>query len=157
MANQNKKPSPIPEGRTHATPYLIIRGAASALEWYQRALGARVGMRMDQPDGKVGHAEFHIGKAELMCADEFPDRDIFGPQKFGGTGVTISLYVEDVDAMTERAKREGAKILRPPTDQFYGERNVQLEDPYGHRWSFASRIEDLSEEEIKTRAPGHEG
>lgn len=151
-----QKPTPIPEGRTYATPYLIVRDAAAALTFYQRAFGAVETMRMEMGDGKIGHADLRIGEASLMLADEFPAMGHVGPQTLGGTSVGIHIYVEDVDSFAERAVAAGAKLLKPVADQFYGERLANLEDPYGHHWYFASRIEEVSPEEMLRRA-GAEG
>ncbi len=150
--HEKKRPSPIPEGAAHATPYLSVRGAAEALAFYQRAFGALETMRIAQPDGRIGHAEFRIGQALLMLADEFPDHGFVGPKTLGGTSVSVHVYVEDVDALAERAVAAGAKLLRPVADEFYGDRSAALEDPFGHRWRFASRIEEVSTEEIQRRA-----
>jgi PhnB protein len=146
------KPSPIPEGNTHATPYLSVRDAAAALAFYQRAFGATETLRIAAPGGRVGHAELTIGKAAIMLADEHPEIGSVGPKTLGGTTVTLQLYVEDVDALARRAVDAGAKLLRPVADQFYGDRVAFLEDPFGHRWSFHSRIEIVSGEEMKARA-----
>ncbi len=147
----NKRPSPVPDGAS-ATPYLCVRDGVGALAFYARAFGAIERMRIPMEDGKLGHAEFTIGGAKLMISDEFPSIGVVSPQTLGGTASSVHVYVEDVDALAERAQREGAKLLRPVSDEFYGERVASLEDPYGHRWSFASRIEELSPEEIVQRA-----
>ena len=151
------KPSPIPAEQTHATPYLIVRDAAKALEFYQRAFGADETLRFAQPDGRIGHAELRIGRAQLMLADEFPGMGYVGPETLGGTSVSVHIYVEDVDAFVARAVAQGAKVLRPVSDQFYGDRLGVLEDPYGHRWSFASRIEELTPAQMHERAASHQG
>jgi PhnB protein len=108
--------------------------------------------RIAAPDGKVGHAEIKIGAALIMLADEFPEMGVRSPQSIGGSPVGIHVYVEDVDAVINRAVAAGAKVLRPVADQFYGDRSVTLEDPYGHRWFFATHIEDVPPEELKKRA-----
>jgi len=146
------KPSPIPDGATHAVPYLIVRGAADALTFYQRAFGAVETIRIEMEGGVIGHAELFIGRAELALAEEFPSMGIVGPQTLGGTSVGIGIYVEDVDTFTERAVAAGAKLLKPILDEFYGERVAQLEDPFGHRWYFKSRFEEVSREEMLRRA-----
>lgn len=148
-----KRPKPVPEGAS-ATPYLCVRDGVGALAFYARAFGAVESMRIPMPDGKLGHAEFTIGSAKLMISDEFPSMNVLSPQTLGGSATSVHVYVEDVDAFAERALREGAKLLRPIADEFYGERVAALEDPYGHRWSFASRIEELTAEEIMQRAKG---
>jgi PhnB protein len=142
----------IPEGYHTATPYLIINGAASALEFYKKAFGATELFRMDAPGGKIGHAEIKIGDSPIMLADEYPDMGYRGPQAIGGTPVSIMLYVEAVDTVFNRAVAAGAKVKQPVKDQFYGDRSGTLEDPFGHIWTVATHKEDLSMEEIRTRA-----
>jgi PhnB protein len=143
---------PIPEGYEGATPYLIIDGAARALDFYQKAFGATVGLRMDAPGGKIGHADIAIdGRAHVMLADEYPDMGYRGPKSLGGTPVSVHIYVRDVDAFVRRAEEAGATVTRPAQDQFYGERTAILTDPFGHVWSFATRKEDLTPEEMQRR------
>jgi PhnB protein len=142
----------IPDGYEAAIPYLSCKGAAGAIEFYKKAFGATELMRMAQPDGRVGHAEIQIGAAKIMIADEFPEMDVKSPQSIGGTPVGIHVYVADVDAVASRASAAGAKILRPVADQFYGDRSVTIQDPYGHRWFFATHKEDLSPEELTRRS-----
>lgn len=146
------KISPIPEGPQAIIPHLSLRDAAKAIEFYQRTFGAVETMRMNEPSGKVAHAELTIGGGRFMLAEEYPDIQSVGPQTLNGTTVSLHVYVEDVDALAERAVAAGAKLLRPVADQFYGERVAWMEDPFGHRWSFASRIEDVSPEEMQRRA-----
>jgi PhnB protein len=141
----------IPDGFHGATPYLCCRDAARAIEFYKQAFGATEFMRLAEPNGKIGHAEMKIGDAVIMLADEYPDHGAISPQSLGGTAVTIHLYVGDVDALVTRAGAAGAKIERPPTDEFYGDRSATLSDPFGHRWMFASHIEDVSPEELGRR------
>jgi PhnB protein len=144
---------PVPEDSKGAVPYLIVRGAAEALAFYAAGFGAVESMRLpDEKSGRIGHADLAIGAARFMLADEYPELGIVGPQTVGGTTVTIHVYVENVDAFTERAVAAGASVVRPITDMFYGDRAVILQDPFGHRWSFASRIEEVSVEEMKRRA-----
>jgi PhnB protein len=131
---------------------LCIRGAASALEFYKKAFGATETMRLAQPDGRIGHAEIRIGNATIMLSDEFPEMGVHGPQFFGGSPVIIHLYVRDVDALVSQAVAEGAKLIRPVADQFYGDRAGKLTDPFGHVWFIATHKEDLSVEEIQKRA-----
>jgi len=145
----------IPDGYQGATPYLCIRDAARAIEFYKQAFGATEGMRLVQPDGRVGHAEIRIGAAVIMLADEFPEMNVRSPQALGGSPVTIHIYVADVDAVAKRAVAAGTKVLRPVQDQFYGDRSVWFEDPFGHNWSFATHIEDVSPEEMQKRAKAH--
>jgi PhnB protein len=143
---------PIPDGYHTATPYLIINGAAEALEFYKKAFGAIETLRMADPSGKVGHAEIKIGDSPIMLADEFPDMGFRSPQALGGTPVSLMLYVEDVDARFKQAMAAGAKELRPVKDQFYGDRSGTLIDPFGHVWTISTHKEDLSMEEIRRRS-----
>ena len=143
---------PIPDEYAAATPYLCIKDAAQAIEFYKKAFGATETMRMMQPDGRVGHAEVRIGRAVVMLADEFPEMDFRSPKTLGGTPVNILVYVENVDALVARAQAAGATIQRPVADQFYGDRVGVLLDPFGHSWSFATHIEDVSPEEMQKRA-----
>ncbi len=149
MANTAK---PIPDGYRHATPYLCVRGAASALEFYKKAFGATEVMRLAQPDGRVGHAEIRIGESVIMLADEFPEMGVRSPQSLGGSPVTIHFYVDDVDALAKQAVAAGATLQRPVADQFYGDRSGSLVDPFGHVWMIATHKEDVSPEEMQRRA-----
>lgn len=142
---------PVPEGYHTATPYLIVRDAPRALDFYQQAFGARELMRCADPSGRVGHAEFQIGDSRIMVADEFPDMGFRGPQSLGGSPVGILLYVDDVDAWFDRALGAGAKTLQPVKDQFYGDRSGTLTDPFGHVWTIATHQEDVSPEEVERR------
>lgn len=142
----------IPEGYEGATPYLIIKGAAGALEFYKNAFGASEVMRMPGPGGTVGHAEIKIDKAIIMLADEFPDMNCKSPQSFGGSPVSIMVYVKDVDTFVKRAISAGAKVIRPVANQFYGDRSGSLEDPFGHQWHFATHVEDVPPDEMAKRA-----
>jgi PhnB protein len=148
---------PIPDGFHGATPYLIIKGAARALEFYKRAFGAIEIMRMEGPGGVIGHAEIKIGEAIIMLSDEVPNMGARSPQALGGTPVSIYIYVPDVDALAHRATEVGAKVLRPVANQFYGDRSVAFEDPFGHWWGFATHIEDVAPEEMKKRAAAQFG
>jgi PhnB protein len=143
---------PVPEGYPRLSPYLCVDGAAKAIEFYTEVLGATEKMRMDGPDGRVGHAELAIGDSLLMLADEHPDIGFLSPQRIGGTAVTLSVYVDDVDATFEKALAAGSKSLRAPENQFYGDRSGQFEDPFGHRWSVATHVEDIDPEEMARRA-----
>jgi PhnB protein len=143
---------PIPEGYHSVTPYLIVTGAASAIEFYKHAFGAKELMRIPHPDGRVGHAELQIGDSRIMLADEFPEMGVRSPMTLGGTPVGIQLYVDDVDAVTTRALAAGAKTLRPVKDQFYGDRSGTLSDPFGHQWTISTHKEDVSLEEMQRRA-----
>lgn len=142
----------IPDDCPQLMPYLIVDGAAEAIEFYGSVLGATERMRMPGPDGRLGHAEIAIGDSVVMLADEYPDMDIRGPRSIGGTPVTLQVYVEDADAAFERAVQAGAKPLRPVEERFYGDRSGQFEDPFGHRWNVATHVEDVSEEEMQRRA-----
>jgi PhnB protein len=146
---------PVPEGYHTVTPYLIVDGAAKALDFYKKAFNAKEIMRMEGPDGKIGHAEIRIGDSPIMLADEHPEMGFRGPRTLGGAAVGICLYVEDVDGMTECAIAAGAKVLRAVQDQFYGDRSGTVEDPFGHVWTISTHKEDLSEEEIRKRAANH--
>jgi PhnB protein len=141
-----------PTGYHTATPYLIIKDAARAIEFYKQAFGATEVMRMASPDGKVGHAEIQIGDSRLMLADESLECDARSPQSFGGTPVGLMLYFPDVDAVTARAVSLGAKVLKPVEDQFYGDRSGTIADPFGHKWTIATHKEDVSFEEAQKRA-----
>jgi PhnB protein len=142
---------PIPDGYHTATPYLIVNGAAKAIEFYKQAFGAKELMRLSGPGGKVGHAEIQIGDSPIMLADEFPEMGARGPQSLGGSPMFILLYVEDVDARFSKAIAAGGKEVRPVKDQFYGDRAGTLEDPFGHKWTIATHKEDLTPEEINRR------
>ena len=143
---------PIPDNYPRVTPYLIVDGADAAIRFYSTVLGATERGRLAGPDGKVGHAELALGDSLIMLADEFPDMGQRGPKAIGGTPVTISVYVEDVDAVFERALQEGATSLRAVETQFYGDRAGQFEDPFGHRWNVATHVEDIPPEEMAKRA-----
>jgi len=146
------KVNPIPDGYPRVTPYLSIDGASGAIDFYSKVFGATERVRMPDPDGRIGHAELQLGDSLIMLADEYPEMDIRGPKAVGGTPVTISVYVEDVDAVFDRAVELGAKPLRQVQDEFYGDRSGQFEDPFGHRWSVASHIEDVPPDEMAKRA-----
>lgn len=141
----------IPDGYHSVTPYLVVKNAARAISFYERAFGAKELLRMPEPDGRIGHAELRIGDSRVMLADEFPEMGALGPQSIGGTPVTIHLYVEDVDAVVAGAVAAGARIDRPVADQFYGDRSGKLTDPFGHSWYVSTHKEDVSGEEIRRR------
>ena len=143
---------PIPEGYHTLTPYLIVRGAAAALDFYARALGATEVYRLADGAGKVGHAEMRVGDSRFMLADEFPDRGAVSPLESEGHSVSFLLYVEDVDAAFARAVATGARVVRPVEDQFYGDRSGTLADPFGHEWTLATHVEDVSPEEMERRS-----
>lgn len=146
-----KAVNPVPDGYHTVIPYLYIKGAAKALEFYVKAFGAKEVMRLDMPEGKVGHAEIEIGDSKIMLADEFPEMDIKSPTSFGGSPVCIHLYVPDVDAFFDRAVAAGGVVTRPLADQFYGDRSGGLKDPFGHIWHVATHVEDVPPEEIDRR------
>ncbi len=148
---------PIPDGYPRVTPYLYIDGAGAAIDFYGTVLGATERMRMGGPDGKVGHAELEIGNSVIMLADEHPDMGALGPKTIGGTPVSISVYVEDVDAVFEQALKNGAKELRAVDDQFYGDRSGMFEDPFGHHWNVATHVEDVPADEMAKRAAAMAG
>lgn len=140
---------PIPDGMHALTPHLICAGAADAIEFYKKAFNAVDLARLPGPDGKLMHAAVRIGDSTLMLVDENPQWGALGPKALKGSPVTIHLYVGDVDATVAQAVAAGAKITMPVADMFWGDRYGQLEDPFGHRWSVATHMRDLSAEEIK--------
>jgi PhnB protein len=154
MAKSTPNVKPIPDGYHTATPYLICKGAAKALDFYKKALGAEEIMRFDM-GGQIGHAEIRIGNSMIMLADEHPDMGYKSPQSYGGTPVSLVLYVEDADALVQRALGAGAKELRPVQDQFYGDRSGTVADPFGHVWTISTHKEDVPEEEMKRRLASH--
>lgn len=144
---------PIPDGFHTVTPYLTIRGAADAIEFYKAAFGATEKDRMPGPDGRtLMHAEIVIGDSVIMMSDEFPDFGALSPSHYQGTTASILLYVEDCDALFKRAIAAGAKELQPPTDMFWGDRMGQLLDPFGHKWSIGTHKLDLTPEEMAAAA-----
>jgi len=144
--------NPIPDGYPRVMPYLIVDGADAAIDFYTSVLGATERMRMNGPDGSIGHAELNLGDAVIMLADESPSVDARGPRTIGGTPVFLHVYVEDVDGVFDQAVQAGAKALRPVEDKFYGDRGGEIEDPFGHRWSLATHVEDVPEDEMARRA-----
>ena len=143
---------PIPDGYHSLTPYLVVNNAASAIDFYKRAFGAIEFFRMDDPSGRIGHAELQIGDSRLMLADEYPEQGFTAPATPGKAGVTMHLYVENVDAVFNQAVAAGAKAVRPLENQFYGDRTGSVVDPFGHSWYLATHVEDLTEEEMGKRA-----
>jgi PhnB protein len=150
MANAVK---PIPDGYHTLTPYLIVKGVKEALDYYEKAFDANVFVQMPAPDGKIVHAEFRIGDSALMIGEEMPDarQGYRGPAALGGTPVGLMIYVNDVDAQFAKAVEAGGKIEKPITNQFYGDRSGTITDPFGHKWTIATHIEDVSEEELGRR------
>ena len=142
---------PIPAGYHNVTPYLIVRNGAAAIEFYKKAFNAVELMRFPGPGGKIMHAEVKIGDSPVMLADEMPEEGHVGPQTLGGVGVSMMLYVQDVDKQFAQAVAAGATVKRPLADQFYGDRNGILVDPFGHVWTLGTHKEDLSMDEVKKR------
>ena len=140
-----------PDSYHTVTPYLIVAGAASAIEFYKRAFDAVEKVRMDGPEGRIAHAELQIGDSIVMLADEHPERGARGPKSVGGSPISLLLYVKDVDAVVKGAVSVGAKLTRPVEDQFYGDRVGGVEDPFGHLWYVATHVEDVTREEMKRR------
>jgi PhnB protein len=151
------KVQPIPADYPQLSPYICVEDAQAAIEFYKKVFGARERMRMPGPDGRIGHAELQIGSAVLMLSDEHPEHGAQAPGRFGGTPTTLSLYVTDVDAVFAKALEAGATELRPLENQFYGDRSGQFEDPFGHRWSVATHVEDVSHDEMARRAAAMAG
>ena len=148
----NKTVKAIPDGYRGAIPYLTVKNAAAAIDFYKQAFGATELMRMAAPDGKIGHAEIKIGDAILMLSDEYPEMNVLSPETIGGSPVVIHLYVENVDVTAGQAIAAGAKVVKPVEDQFYGDRAGKFTDPFGHHWWLATHKEDVAPEEIKKRA-----
>ena len=142
----------IPEGYNSVTPYLVIKGAAKAIEYYKNVFGATVVVRMDGPDGKVGHAELQMGDSRIMLADENPAMGYRSAESIGASPVSLYVYMPDCDAIVEKAAKQGGKILKPVADQFYGDRSGFFQDPFGHLWGVATHKEDVSPEEMEERA-----
>jgi PhnB protein len=146
------KVKPIPDGYHNLTPYLIVDGAAKAIDFYKKVFGATEKMRMPAPGGKVGHAELTLGDSMIMLADEHPEMDHRGPHAYKGAAVSLMVYVQDVDATVKTALASGAKVIRPVENQFYGDRMGTIEDPFGHQWYVATHVEDVPQEELAKRA-----
>ena len=144
----NAPVSPVPAGYHSVTPYLLIKGASDAVEFYKKAFGATEVLRLQDPEGRISHGEICIGNSHVMLADEHPEMDFLGPQTRGGTTVSLLIYVEDADAVFAQAIAAGATEMRPLCDQFYGDRSGTVVDPWGHVWSIATHIEDLTPDEI---------
>jgi len=143
---------PVPDGYHSVTPYLSVKNAGEAIAYYKKAFGATELVRMDMPGGKVGHAELQLGDSLIMLSDEFPEMGVRNPKAVGGTPVTISVYVDDVDAVFDAALEAGATSVSPVENRFYGDRTGQFEDPFGHRWSVATHVEDVPPGEMEKRA-----
>jgi PhnB protein len=145
------KVNPIPDGYHSITPYMYINGAAKALDWYKKALGAEEIMRHGGPGGKIMHAEIKFGDSIVMVADEFPEMGVKGPAAYGGSPMSLAMYVSDVDKVFNQAIAAGGKVFRPLKDQFYGDRSGSFTDPFGHTWTIATHKEDVSPEEMERR------
>ena len=148
---------PIPEGYHSVTPYLSIKGAAAAIDYYKQVFGATELFRMAGPDGKIGHAEIKIGDSPIMLADEFPEMEFVSPKTLGGSPVGLMIYVDDVDTMYTQAISAGAQEIKPLQNQFYGDRSGTLKDPFGHVWTVATHVEDVPPEELEQRAAAAKG
>ena len=147
-----KKVSYIPKGYNTVTPYLVIKGAAKAIDYYKNVFGATEVMRMAGPDGKVGHAELKIGDSHIMLADENPAMGYRSAESIGASKVSLLVYIPDCDQVVAKAVAAGAKLLKPVQDQFYGDRSGFIQDPFGHLWGVATHKEDLSQKEMDERA-----
>jgi PhnB protein len=143
---------PIPDGYATLTPYIVVPDGAAAIAFYTHVFGASERLRLAAPNGRIGHAELNIGGSVVMLADEHPEHGAYAPGHFGGSPVTLHLYVEDVDAVVAKAVAAGGKLIRPVADQFYGDRSGSITDPFGHVWHIATHIEDVSPEELSRRA-----
>jgi PhnB protein len=143
---------PIPDGYHSVTPYLIVKGAAKALDYYKQALGATELFRVDGPGGTVGHADIKIGDSIVMLADEFPQMGFRGPEALGGSPVGLMIYVPDVDTQFAQALAAGGTMVKPLQNQFYGDRSGTIRDPFGHLWTISTHVEDVSPEEVARRA-----
>jgi PhnB protein len=141
----------IPEGYNTVTPYLVIKGAAKAIDYYKNVFGATVVVRMDGPGGSVAHAELKIGDSHIMLADENLQMGNRSAESIGASPVSLLIYLPDCDAVVAKAIAGGAKVLKPVADQFYGDRSGFIQDPFGHLWGIATHIEDVSPEEMKER------
>ncbi len=148
---------PIPDGYSSVTPYLIVTGAARALDYYKMAFGATELMRFDGPEGKIAHAELQIGSSRVMVADEMPEMGHKSPQSLGGSGTGLMLYVDDVDATFERALTGGGTVMQAVENKFYGDRSGSLTDPFGHIWTISTHVEDVAPEEMQRRMQAASG
>jgi PhnB protein len=145
-------PQPVPEGYHTVTPYLAVEDASKAIDYYKKAFGAKERVRMDAPDGKIGHAELEIGDSIVMLSDPFPQASTKPPKELGGTSASVFLYVDDVDSVVQDAIDAGATITMPVENQFWGDRFGTVTDPFGHLWSVATHVEDVPPEEMAERA-----
>jgi PhnB protein len=152
MKRANKKVPAIPKGYHSIIPYLIVKEAKKAIEFYKKVFGAKEVMRMENPKGKISHAELKIGDAKIMLADEFLKMNARSPKAYGGSPVGIHLYIKDVDSVIKSAVAAGAKLTRVIENMFYGDRSGEIEDPYGHKWYISTHIENVSPAQMKKRA-----
>jgi PhnB protein len=143
---------PIPEGYNTLSIHLAVDDASKAIDYYKQAFGAKERMRMDAPDGKIGHAELEIGDSLVMLSDPFPQSSVRPPKEVGGTSASVFMYVDDVDAVVKRAVEAGARVEMEVADQFWGDRFGTITDPFGHVWSVATHVEDVSPEDMADRA-----
>ena len=148
---RKKRAKPIPDNYPLVNVCLRVGHAAEALQYYCKVFGGKVRMRLDMPDGRIGHSEIAIGKGLIMVSDEYPEMNMVGPVTVGQVCSTIQIYVKDVDATAAAAVKAGGKILRPARDEFYGDRSCTVEDPFGHIWMIQTHIEDVSKAEMKQR------
>lgn len=144
--------NPIPDGYHSVTPYLVIEGAQAAIDWYIKVFGATEHLKLDGPGGSVAHAEIKIGDSFVMLADECPEMDAHGPKHYQGAATHLMIYLEDVDTTFHAAVEAGAEVVRPLQDQFYGDRSGTLTDPFGHQWTLATHIKDMTQEEVQKAA-----
>jgi PhnB protein len=143
--------SPVPDGYHSVTPYLIVKDAAGAIEFYKQAFDGTEIMRLEGPGGTIAHAEIRIGDSPVMLAGEHPQMGALSPDSIGGSPVSMCIYTEDVDTLFRQALDAGGEEIRPVQDQFYGDRSGTLKDPFGHQWTLATHIEDVSNEELQGR------
>jgi PhnB protein len=143
---------PIPDDYPRVMPYLIVEGASEAIDFYKRVFGAQERLRLGGPDGRIGHAELQFADSVVMVADAFPEMGIQDPRQIGGSPVSMTIYVEDVDATFAAALQLGAQEVRPVEDKFYGDRAGQFDDPWGHRWTVMTHVEDVTPDELRARA-----
>ena len=147
-----KTAQPVPHGYHTVTPSLVVAGAAKAIEFYKKALGAEEKTRFPAPDGSIMHAEIRIGDSVVMLGDEMPEQGGRGPKSYGGTPVTLFIYRDNVDAAWKKAVDAGAKVVMPLADQFWGDRGGCIEDPFGHRWWLSQHVKDMNQKELQQAA-----
>jgi PhnB protein len=150
----SKRVSYLPKGYNNITPYLVVKGAAKAIDFYKKVFGAKEALRMDMADGRIAHAELKIGDTKIMLTDECPEMNMLSPSAYGGVAVSIHLYAKNTDQIIKLAENAGAKTIKAAEDMYYGDRTGMIEDPFGHRWSISTHIEDVSKAMLKKRAAG---